>query len=379
MVFLGLGILFASFTFLAVRFLAFRFPRSRWREIIENWRQKKDNNAGKLSTLQKTDADHATIVNDVQYLDEPLLSSRSDIAGVQNGTSTNRAPRNTTFAPEPPKLERRSPVPTFQLDDAQTSRSFEAGERKSLDPERLITEPPAATTEVEKNLKPHKQIDSPIPAANSARPSKPYQSPPNTQQPPGLLMPPPARPNALRPLPKLANSLRPPPSLASTLRASPSQSRVSPSIPISVATSSTLPAASRPSRKVILPPGHSPLDWAHLTSHPPTPNFLRGASVPPQLIRVSPSQLREHNGRKGKDAWSTWQGKVYNVTPYRKFHPGGESELMRGAGKAGEAERLFLEIHPWVNWESMLGECMVGILVAENESSGNERDLEEMD
>ena len=52
---------------------------------------------------------------------------------------------------------------------------------------------------------------------------------------------------------------------------------------------------------------------------------------------------------------------------------------MRGAGKPGEAERLFIEIHPWVNWESMLGECMVGILVGENEGTEKETDLESMD
>jgi len=193
-------------------------------------------------------------------------------------------------------------------------------------------------------------------------------------------MPPPsARLSALRPLPKLGNSLSPPPSLASTLRGPSSRSSASGSMSSLAATSSTLAPSARPSRKVILPPGHSPLDWAQLTSHPPTPTFLRGAGVPSQLIRVTPSQLRENNGRKGRDAWSTWQGKVYNITPYRKFHPGGEGELMRGAGKPGVAEKLFMEIHPWVNWESMLGECMVGILVGENEDPEKEADLESMD
>lgn len=66
--------------------------------------------------------------------------------------------------------------------------------------------------------------------------------------------------------------------------------------------------------------------------------------------------------------------------PYRKFHPGGEGELMRGAGKVGEAERLFMEVHPWVNWEGMLGECLVGLLVSEGEAGGvGEGELEEMD
>ena len=77
-----------------------------------------------------------------------------------------------------------------------------------------------------------------------------------------------------------------------------------------------------------------------------------------------------------------WQGKVYNITPYLKFHPGGVGELMRGAGKITEGEKLFMEIHPWVSWEGMLGECLVGILVGENEGKvGGEGqgDLEEMD
>ena len=50
---------------------------------------------------------------------------------------------------------------------------------------------------------------------------------------------------------------------------------------------------------------------------------------------------------------------------------------MRGAGKPDTAERLFNEIHPWVSWEGMLGECLVGILVGEKEKEG--RDLEDLD
>lgn len=53
---------------------------------------------------------------------------------------------------------------------------------------------------------------------------------------------------------------------------------------------------------------------------------------------------------------------------------------MRGAGKAGEAERLFMEVHPWVNWEGMLGDGLVGLLVSEEEAEGGrEGELEEMD
>lgn len=50
-----------------------------------------------------------------------------------------------------------------------------------------------------------------------------------------------------------------------------------------------------------------------------------------------------------------------------KFHPGGVDELMKAAGRETDGQRLFLEIHPWVSWESMLSECLVGILVGEGE------------
>ncbi|KAM0796407.1 cytochrome b5-like heme/steroid binding domain-containing protein [Usnea florida] len=191
-------------------------------------------------------------------------------------------------------------------------------------------------------------------------------------------MPPPPIPTStLRAPPTLSTTLRPPPSTASTLRAPPSRSLAP---PISSLSTSTLSPSKRPSKKVLLDPGHSPLDWAHLIANPPTTTFLRGADVPAQLIRVPPSALKWHNGRKGRNAWGVWQGKVYNLTPYMKFHPGGVGELMRGAGKVEDGERLFREVHPWVSWENMLGECLVGILVSENEGAGKEgNDLEEMD
>lgn len=91
--------------------------------------------------------------------------------------------------------------------------------------------------------------------------------------------------------------------------------------------------------------------------------------------------LKHQNGRKGKDgkvkdAWSAYQGKVYNISPYLPYHPGGEGELRRAAGKDGT--KLFMEVHPWVNWENMLGECMVGILVSE-EQAPSKSSLEDMD
>jgi len=84
--------------------------------------------------------------------------------------------------------------------------------------------------------------------------------------------------------------------------------------------------------------------------------------------------LKIQNGRKGRDAWTSYQGKVYNIQPYVPFHPGGKGELLRGAGK--DSAKLFVEVHPWVNWDAILGECLVGILVSEHEvGEGNALDV----
>lgn len=177
-----------------------------------------------------------------------------------------------------------------------------------------------------------------------------------------------------RSLPHLSggSALRPPPSAAASLRVPPSRRAASNN---SLAPTQVTLKPSTTARKAILEPGYSPLDWAALTAKPN--NNLRGANLPPTLIRVSPSMLKARNGRKGSDAWTSYQGKVYNITPYLPFHPGGKGELLRGAGK--DSGKLFMEIHPWVNWDAILGECLVGILVSENEAKANESSLDTMD
>ncbi|KDN50793.1 hypothetical protein RSAG8_01291, partial [Rhizoctonia solani AG-8 WAC10335] len=107
--------------------------------------------------------------------------------------------------------------------------------------------------------------------------------------------------------------------------------------------------------KVALSPGHGALDWASLKS---SGVDLRGVS---ELQRITPSMLKEHRSRD--DAWSAFGGKVYNITPYLPYHPGGEKELMRVAGRDGT--KLFATTHAWVNLDFMLDGCLVGFLVPE--------------
>ncbi|CCM01512.1 uncharacterized protein FIBRA_03568 [Fibroporia radiculosa] len=120
----------------------------------------------------------------------------------------------------------------------------------------------------------------------------------------------------------------------------------------------TLRPPSKPSAKrgkVALAPGHGPLDWANLKK---SGEDLRGVDT---LLRVTPSMLKQHNKRD--DAWSAFNGKIYNITHYLSYHPGGEKELMRVAGRDGS--KLFALTHAWVNLDYMLDGCLVGFLVPE--------------
>jgi len=81
-------------------------------------------------------------------------------------------------------------------------------------------------------------------------------------------------------------------------------------------------------------------------------------------MRIPPSVLKQH--RSKADAWSAFNGKVYNITPYLSFHPGGERELMRVAGRDGT--ELFAKTHAWVNADYMLDSCLVGFLIPEPSS-----------
>ncbi|KAK8195316.1 heme/steroid binding protein-like protein [Phyllosticta capitalensis] len=219
-----------------------------------------------------------------------------------------------------------------------------------------------------------------FPAVNSAqRASGSGMKPP-------ALKPPTLQPPALKPLPQQkASQLMPPPRLPQSSLRVPSSGPV-PNRGRPVAPSSNslgIPATApiktpNPRQKVQLTPGHSPLDWAALVK---SNSNLSGV---PSLQRVTPSMLKAHNGRRNKQsgqvmpAWSAYQGKVYNITPYLPYHPGGEGELRRAAGKDGE--KLFNEVHPWVNWDNMLSECVVGILVPEPYAEEKtEASLDDMD
>lgn len=117
--------------------------------------------------------------------------------------------------------------------------------------------------------------------------------------------------------------------------------------------------------KIALEPGHSPLDWAALNSTKKTE--LRGlppGAPPAQFLKVPHEELKKHKTKE--DAWTCINGKVFNISPYVSFHPGGETEIMKCAGRDGTA--LFNKYHSWVSADRMLANCCVGMLDQENRS-----------
>ncbi|KAJ7707565.1 cytochrome b5-like heme/steroid binding domain-containing protein [Mycena rosella] len=184
-----------------------------------------------------------------------------------------------------------------------------------------------------------------FPALNSAQRAAPSQPPRILSD--SALMPPP-----------------PPPSLATRTPGVSSRSSAKPSSSSLLAPAATTQRPLKPTKKrdkVALAPGHSPLDWAALKS---SGEDLRGVDT---LMRIPPSVLKQH--RSKSDAWSAFNGKVYNITPYLAFHPGGERELMRVAGRDGT--ELFAATHAWVNADFMLDSCLVGFLISEPSPSSD--------
>ncbi|KAI3405459.2 hypothetical protein KGF56_001729 [Candida oxycetoniae] len=100
-------------------------------------------------------------------------------------------------------------------------------------------------------------------------------------------------------------------------------------------------------QKVVLKPNHSPLDWAKI-NRKEAKNVLRGVGdnfPPPQCVKISKAELQKHTSKR--DCWTCINGKVFNITPYLNYHPGGVDEIMKCAGRDGTS--LFNKYHRWVN------------------------------
>lgn len=124
--------------------------------------------------------------------------------------------------------------------------------------------------------------------------------------------------------------------------------------------------------KVVLKPGFHLSDWVRLCQ---VSSDMSGRNGGP-LRKVTVSELAQHKSQF--DCWTAYNGKVYNITNYLHYHPGGIPKLMAGAGK--DCTKEFNKFHAWVNAESMLSKCLVGTLVPDETlvlEEGDENDNED--
>jgi len=109
--------------------------------------------------------------------------------------------------------------------------------------------------------------------------------------------------------------------------------------------------------------GFGMVDWLQLKD---SAKDLAGRNGMP-LRKITIAEVAEHSSPY--DAWTVLNGKVYNITPYLHYHPGGVAELLRGAGK--DCTALFNKYHPWVNIDNMCGHLMLGFLHQDEEKEQN--------
>ncbi|CAD2102989.1 cytochrome b5, putative [Plasmodium vinckei] len=72
--------------------------------------------------------------------------------------------------------------------------------------------------------------------------------------------------------------------------------------------------------------------------------------------KYTKEEVEKHN--KATDAWVIYKNKVYDVTYYLKYHPGGEDILLERAGT--DITDLVFMYHSWVNVEKILENTYLG-------------------
>jgi cytochrome b involved in lipid metabolism len=99
---------------------------------------------------------------------------------------------------------------------------------------------------------------------------------------------------------------------------------------------------------------------------------LKGAS---RKRKISMEEVVTHATEA--DGWTVFKGKVYNLSPYLGFHPGGKKILLSIIGKDCTAQ--FNKFHAWINGEFMMEKCRVGVLDTAEPGSDDEDDEDEDD
>jgi cytochrome-b5 reductase len=115
--------------------------------------------------------------------------------------------------------------------------------------------------------------------------------------------------------------------------------------------------------KIALKPGFHLADWVRLS---------RSMTAPTTQRKITRKELAEHNTQY--DSWTLYKGKVYNISNYFPYHPGGDEILRQAAGT--DCTELFDQHHKWVNMGSIMGKCLIGTIVEDDEdrNGGHSKD-----
>ena len=106
--------------------------------------------------------------------------------------------------------------------------------------------------------------------------------------------------------------------------------------------------------KVALRRGFGLRDWSLLCRS--ARDLAQRQRAPLRPIR--PEEIARHS--TVHDAWISLHGKVYNITPYLHYHPGGVGIFKPCLG--GDASALFDKYHRWVNTQGLVGVLQLGYL-----------------
>jgi len=128
-------------------------------------------------------------------------------------------------------------------------------------------------------------------------------------------------------------------------------------------------APSKTRVKVQLKPGFHLTDWVRLSQA--SQDLSGRGDKPPR--KISMKELSEHKTKY--DCWIAYNGKVYNVSPYLPYHPGGDDIILQWGGK--DCTKVFNKFHAWVNCDSMLSKCYLGTLGVEQQSVAEDDEEEE--
>jgi cytochrome b involved in lipid metabolism len=96
-------------------------------------------------------------------------------------------------------------------------------------------------------------------------------------------------------------------------------------------------------------------DWNQLTA---VAQDLAGLRGQPPRRDLTWSEIAQHN--TVYNGWIVLRQRVYFITPYLPYHPGGERVLMNVLGK--DATALFERYHAWVNIDALIGKLLIGYL-----------------